>query len=402
MICKPRFLLLPLLVFALRGRISSTQESTSPTSVAHNLTHKAHDTITVANDDNIDVNEIKFQFWEYRAGLLFQAYGGIVVVILGFFGNILTLAVLTTSYSMNSSTIFLIQLAASDLGVICVGQLSRNFPRSWTGYDTASQHPWMCKLWFFINHSFKTISGWTLAAVTIERVIVVYMPLKAKRYCTKDRAKLAIVIIDILCMGSYLHYFWTYGSTYDSFGNLEAGCTIMKHIPELSFYITQVRPWQDLFMRTGGPFFVLLVCNCLIVAKLIQHAKNRKKMTGGSDIDESQTKSMTRMLLTVSFAFLCLISPMQIMYLVDRSDPYGWVITERWQAIASMRWGVTAPLYYLNHAINFLLYCLSGREFRRAFSLMFRKMCVKCGNTAMEKSSIQSSVATVSENLDKV
>ena len=339
----------------------------------------------------------KDEFWEFKAGLLFQAYGGIVVVILGFFGNILALAVLTTSYPMNSTTVYLIQLAVSDLGVICVGQLSRNFPRAWTGFDTGSHHPWICKTWFFVNHSFKTISGWTLVAVTIERVIVVYLPFKAKTFCTIPRAKIVIAVIDVLCMGCYLHYFWTYGSVYGPDGQLEAGCTIMDHKPELAFYITEVRPWQDLFIRTGGPFFVLLTCNCLIVGKLLQQLKRRKQMAIGKDFDDTKTKSMTKMLLTVSFAFLFLISPMQIMYLVDRSDPYGWVITERWQAVAALRWGVTAPLYYLNHAINFILYCISGNEFRLALRRMFLKVGSKlpCACTSSKGHSGETSISVV-------
>ena len=47
--------------------------------------------------------------------------------------------------------------------------------------------------------------------------------------------------------------------------------------------------------------------------------------------NDGQMRSMTAMLLTVSFAHLICISPMQIMYLIDKSDPFGWKITERWQ-----------------------------------------------------------------------
>ena len=95
-----------------------------------------------------------------------------------------------------------------------------------------------------------------------------------------------------------------------------AGCTIVQDNPDIVPYMTYVRPWQDFIVRSAGPFAVLLVCNCFIIGKLIQQAAKRSKMTGGGSDSDSDMKSITAMLLTVSFAHLVSIYIYRWCYLV--------------------------------------------------------------------------------------
>ncbi len=313
--------------------------------------------------------DLRWQFWEYRLSLQLQAYVGLLIVLTGLIGNSLCIATLTFA-KVTSTAIYLINLAWADLTVTIVGQLCRVFPRAMFGFDTAWYHPWICKTWFFVNHSAATISGWTLVAVTIERVMVVFLPLRVRSFCTKKKAVTATVVINILCTACYLHYFWTYGSVYDDQGNLQAGCTILLHNPALVPYILYVRPWQDFIIRSAGPFILLFICNCLIIGKLIYEGVHRKALSASKGGDEQKIRSMTAMLLSVSITYLICISPLQIMYLIDKSDPFGWKILHRWQAMVALRWAFAIDVYYINHAINFILYCISGREFRRSLLLM--------------------------------
>ena len=325
----------------------------------------------------------RYDFWEYRLSLDIQAYGSLVVAILGVIGNSLAIAVLTTGYPMNSSTVYLIQLAVSDLMATCIGQVSRNIPRAWTGYDIGHYHPYVCKMWFVVNHSLITISAWTLVAVTVERVIIVYFPLKAKSVISTGRARATIIVIDILCLILHLHYFFTYGPVYGSDGQVTNPCAVVEGSEVQMYYISRVRPWQDLVFRTAAPFFTLLMCNCLIVFRLFQHMRHSKQLVEGNSVKSNKkTKAMTKMLLMISFAFLFLVSPLQIMYVVDTSGPFNWIISERWQAIVALRWGIAIPLYYLNNALNFILYCMSGQEFRKALKNLAMKIFGRLSMTA--------------------
>lgn len=58
-------------------------------------------------------------FWEYKASLDVQAVVGVFIVTIGIFGNILVIAVLATKGYINSTSLYLINLAVSDL-TVCV------------------------------------------------------------------------------------------------------------------------------------------------------------------------------------------------------------------------------------------------------------------------------------------
>ena len=331
-------------------------------------------------------------FWEYELALLVKAYGGVIIVIMGMIGNVLAIAVLAQKSMCSSTNIYLLNLSVADLGVMIIGQLGRVLPRAFTGFDTASYHPSVCKTWYFANHSFSTISGWTLVAVTIERTIVVYLPLRAKVLCTRQSAKWAILAINTLCTLIYLHYFWTLDAIYEQRGNvtvLVQGCSILRDHPQVGYYITTIRPWQDFLIRSVMPFFCISMGNIMIIIKLCNNYKTRKILSSNNaGCADTKMRSLTVMLLTINFAYLLCISPLQVMYLIDKSGPFVWKITERWQALVALRWAFAINVYYLNHAINFFLYCISGREFREAVKALFANRC--CHQRGITKTEISS------------
>ncbi|KAK7489445.1 hypothetical protein BaRGS_00019244 [Batillaria attramentaria] len=75
----------------------------------------------------------------------------------------------------------------------------------------------------------------------------------------------------------------------------------------------------------------------------------------------NSSAQLTRMLLTVSVTFLVLTLPAGIFVVLFRywNPPAGHP-----KAQFSLVRAVAGNLMYTNHAINFLLYCLSGARFR--------------------------------------
>ena len=332
--------------------------------------------------------EVAPYFWEYELGNLVQAYPAVIFVIMGVIGNILVIAVLTRKSIYTSYNIFLLNLSVADLGVMLIGQVSRVIPRAFTGFDTGSYNRWICRTWFFANHSFATMSGWTLIAVTIERTIAVYLPLKAKEICTKKSAKWAIFAINIFSPVVYVHYFWTLDVIYEQRGNVSVlvrGCSIIQQSSKLGYYITVI--------RSATPFFCFSICNVMIISKLFVRQKIRKGLSSVANNDKKM-RSLTVMLLTTNFAHLVCIAPMQIFYLIDKSDPFGRKITERWQAVVALRWAFALDLYYINHAINFFLYCISGSEFRAAAKALFADICRRV-TTMTKRSETEGPIATL-------
>ena len=54
------------------------------------------------------------------------------------------------------------------------------------------------------------------------------------------------------------------------------------------------------------------------------------------------------------------------------SGPFGKVISIE-QQYRYIYWAIAIDMYYLNHAINYILYLISGREFRKHLCQLFCK-----------------------------
>lgn len=305
------------------------------------------------------------------------AYPGVAIVVLGITGNLICIVALAKVPHASSTILYLTNLAVADLTVCVVGQLCRVLPRALTGYDTASLHPWVCKSWFFINHSASSASLWTLVAVTVERTIVVYLPLHAKSICTRKYARYTIVILDLINSAQYLHYFWSYDAVYSKDQNstlLVSSCSITTKHTGLSYYMRHIRIWQDFIVRFLVPFIFLALCNSMIIGKLIKR-KGNPYLENNGDMDNMS--SITVVLLFTSLAHLLFVSPLQILYLLDGKGPFAEEVDVANQH-QYLYWAIAIDVYYLNHSINFVLYLVSGGAFRR-------HLWTLCGNVALKK-----------------
>ena len=96
--------------------------------------------------------------------------------------------------------------------------------------------------------------------------------------------------------------------------------------------------------------------------------KNRKKMH--ASVDSGQLLFLTRLLFVTTFTYLILTLPCgvylvaveHIMHFYDSVDEYRG---------ANMMWSaISSCLMYINHSINFFLYCMAGKKFRDEFKAM--------------------------------
>ena len=321
-------------------------------------------------------------FWEENAGHIIEGYSTLCTMTIGTIGNSLCIATLLHMSRFNSTNLYLTNLAVADLILCIFAQLLKIIPRSLAAFNTLALHPLICKSSYFINHSATGISGWTLVALTVERTLVIYLPLKAKSICTVSHARRIIIFINLFLCAIHLHYFWTYGRKYKMQYDemiLVRHCATATTNPVLLSYMKNIRGWQDFIMRSAGPFVCLMICNCAIIYKLLKGRKLRIKLNAVPDEENKQNdmKSLTLMLLSVSFVYLFCITPIQIMYLIYGSDPNGWKIQYQWQAQVIFIWSFGAMLKNINHSINFLLYLISARQFRISLREMLTRLCCK-------------------------
>ena len=148
-------------------------------------------------------------------------------------------------------------------------------------------------------------------------------------------------------------------------------------------YLTKYHLWIAFTIYSIIPFCTMLILNSFIIRKLrMMHGLLTKRTLSMRKSNSSQqsrksqrnTISMTRMLLCVTFYFVIVTTPTFIFsiiqeYMFDKTE-----ITPEKNGKIELVDAISTLMLYLNHSINFLLYAVSGRRFRKElYSMLCRQ-----------------------------
>ena len=298
---------------------------------------------------------------------------------------------------------------------------------------------WACSCHYFLFYFSIHFDVLMLLAMTIDRFIVVRFPLKAQVLCTPKSAVKAVAGIGLFSFALNLHVFfirrmiesgdpkdpltcWYTDPDVEFFATKVytwIDASVYSFIPFLSLAVLNVLIIRQL--RTSRRFskqFTQRLGREISISKTKQSTSSRgdgqsenqssrktarSSQRSGEDLNSSVssiTKSahsdtpsdnhnkkpgskstskignanITVMLLAVSFTFLLLTSPVVIVLLYKR---YFWLPSSNVEkARAQLVHAFVDNLMYTNHAINFLLYCLSGRRFRRELAKLLARCCL--------------------------
>ena len=294
----------------------------------------------------------------------------------GFLGNILTICVLTRkSFKHTSSSVYMRGLAVADI-VALWGYFLRHMSE---GYFTTVATLWYCRATVFMLSYGATTGSWLIVAMSTERLIAVTWPLKAGTLCTKSRAKIAVIALAIFGIGFNLQGFWTQTSV------VEAD-DYMYCSPDYVNYGKYFSIWEpiDASVSLYIPAFGITIINILIIVQVRRAQKTQKSMRSGDDKKAknasesqkgkgggaaSQTNQITAMLLSVSIIYWITMVPVSIYFIYF---PY-WIkkpYNPGFYADVVVVQAVAYILININHAVNFILYCITGKKFRQELVMM--------------------------------
>lgn len=298
-----------------------------------------------------------------------------ILLIFGTFGNVLTIIVLSKRRSRGSSTaVYLCGLAISDIIALNTGLL-----RQWLNYlidvDIRAFSEPMCKIHVFLVYLGTQCSSWLLVAVTCERFIGVWLPHWVKHGCTKKTSLLIIgIIVGFL---SVLNVHWLYGfSQFTVPDGNETYIYVCRAMTEDYYtFLSDIWPWIDLCVFCAVPFTILLLGNISIILKVFwSRRKTRKQVVPTSSFrgtkTDDRTSQLTVMLLLLNVVFFVNIAPISI-FLAGESSWLKTIKSEHEEAVFFLWWAVVNMFMYLNHAVNFVLYFLSGSRFRAGVKSLF-------------------------------
>jgi len=144
------------------------------------------------------------------------------------------------------------------------------------------------------------------------------------------------------------------------------------------FFRTYI-PIFDILLVAAIPFLLLCFTNIGIIIFTMRNNRNMRQHRKRS---HRRHQRLTIMLLSVTLAFIGLTCPSVIFICVNKIIYSGRITNERKDS-GNERANVGQPshvqilvevceaLWYTKHAMNFILYTLSGQDFRREFSKLF-------------------------------
>ncbi|KAH9515516.1 hypothetical protein Btru_011303 [Bulinus truncatus] len=317
-------------------------------------------------------------------GAMLYLYVSPVLLILGTLGNLFSFIILRRKQMLKvSSYLYLATLAVVDTVVLYCGLL-RHWIREMADVDLQDTSDGACKFIVTMSYVSSDLSAWLITAVTVERYIVVCYPFRASSMCNVSRAKKVIALLIFIILSINVHFLWTVEQI-DNKGRCETGV-------QYRTVIDPVWPWVDIFIYSTFPFIIITVLNILII-KEVAGARSNRVLLSGSETDNSTTagggggshhhsgcgpgrrshmsesQRLTVLLLTVSFMFIFLTLPNNILLICTRIWNRDQTDIEPSKYLART---FTELLMYVNHSINFFLYCATGNKFRQQILDLFR------------------------------
>ncbi|KAL8565614.1 hypothetical protein ACOMHN_064267 [Nucella lapillus] len=326
---------------------------------------------SLASEEKLSNGQLLESIPIYRIRMYLWYTLGPAIFFLGNFGNIMIIIIMRRMKSGESViNIYFTAMAVVDLITLDVYFLA-DWSRECLNWWIAHSHNIVCKIYVWFATQITTTSAWFLVCMTVHRAISVVWPHRVNLVCTRRKVIVALTVITVMMACTYSHYLYGFGLV----PKQESGrllCTI-----EQGSYATFL---QGVFLHVQTvlysvvPFVCLVIANGIMIWKLMTSAREADQTfaagVGGGEMSKAREKaarSVTRTIVCVSVAFLVLTLPISI----HQAVTYVMAETHQISVYQFAGFRFLKSLFFLmafaNHAVNFYLYCLTGKRFREEF-----------------------------------
>lgn len=312
-------------------------------------------------------------------------YLGPCIFLTGVCGNILILVVMCQSRMKGTSTcIYLQTMALADLVAITTGVV----PDWLTAVDIVTLkevHPALCKIEKFLFYTGADTSIWACVIFTIDRFIAVCFPMESMQRCPPHQAKFYAAAAFVAAMVKNFHVLFTRGQEWRTEGNetiFVSNCgspnDACKHFEKF------VRPWIAFAVVNLMPFCIIVFCNLFIVRAMIRLRQSHRISAIITAKDSNTVTQMSALCLSASICFLICVTPSMILLI---GKPY-WTENPLPNPSYDLAKAAGNLIFYINHSINFFLYCMTGAKFRMELQSLISKKSTTLakGSTAARNS----------------
>ncbi|XP_064630979.1 cysteinyl leukotriene receptor 1-like [Lineus longissimus] len=138
-----------------------------------------------------------------------------------------------------------------------------------------------------------SLSGFFLAAMSIDRAVAVRFPMAAPRLCTTSKAKKVVLIGTFIMTAANSNLFYTYEYVKDPISGHE---NVILNVPGDPVGSEVASAFQ---MVTGSivPFAIIITCNIIIILTVKEATRTRAAMMKSSSESDQKGATLTRMLI---------------------------------------------------------------------------------------------------------
>ncbi|RUS83213.1 hypothetical protein EGW08_009024 [Elysia chlorotica] len=333
-----------------------------------------------AQDNVTKTNSTIQQEAAYRAAVMLARVAFPALVALGTVSNALVLVVLRRgAISTGNLSFFLAALAVVDT-VFLYSSGAKTWIRAEWGVELLHLGTWSCQAVLFVNHLSCSLSAWLVVLVAWQRWYTLSRPFQ--RCCPVENKRcghLGFVCLVLVLTAANSYVFVTVKLYERARGKVCAPREPYRQV------MRDVFPYVLMVLYSGLPSLLLILLNCLLARVL--YVSRRSLLTSGDctrssggshDAEHVRTRfnHVTTMLLVLSASWLVLTAPHTLLQLVDPHPK------SQEEAARLVLLNVLFFVFiYINHSINFFLYCALIRGFRRearaviSKALAFFRLC---------------------------
>lgn len=216
---------------------------------------------------------------------------------------------------------------------------------------------------WFLASVMQTIMIWVVILVTADRYMAICKPLNCHKLRTIQKCRVAVSGVVVLAVLYNIPNLFEREVVYsrDPCTRSPVATLQQTHLREDKLYFLLYKTLCHLTLRSLGPLLTLIVLNSKLIAALRQLRVRRRSLTRSCNPGDN----VTLMLVVVVSVFVVCELPDCCLRLTVTLLEYFQVwdlANDKAVAVANV---FVNMLHTFNSSVNFLIYCLVGRKFRR-------------------------------------
>lgn len=317
-----------------------------------------------------------------------------LLFVIGITGNLLILTIMRSKQSQRMTVSHVLTvMSICDLVVDFQFPFTKASFTKLTGFDLKGLSESGCNFFFWAYRTGKFFSAWLMALVAVERFVAVCYPLRMKQVCSKRNAYLAMGVIFVVL------------TTYDAIFSVMCDRVVrgicinnylVKNQHDDNFWLAAMAS----IIYVIAPSLIMIQLNSCVIHRLIIVDRRRRRQVAvlGDDSaariqtqNNGRSQKTTFVLLVLTAAFIVLVSPMSMAYMVCFFNGCSILLSTDPQMIVFRE--VAQILEQMNYSVNVFFYLAFNSSFRAAVLRKFQRK-TKISNRSIQVFTVRGSAET--------